>query len=261
MRATVKSTVLAVMVACFGLWGCDSSTEPGLDGSVQLWIASGQGAASIASDRGIPLTVGRDIVLQDDEHTLEITRVAIVLREIELERLSDDDCEDAPNAEDDDCEEFEIGPTLLELPLDGSLGAVVSADVPPGTYDELEFEIHKPESDGDDEAILSQHPEFDGVSIRVEGVFDGEDFVFLQDLDAEQEVDLFPPLVVEEGGDAVDLTLRIDVTGWFVRGDGRLVDPRLANKGQAYEELVEDNIEDSIEVFEDEDRDGERDDD
>jgi len=225
-----------------------------------LWVGSGQGSLGGASDRAIPLVRASDLVLQDDTHTLEISRVAIVLREIEMERVDDDDCDDHVAGDDDSCEEFEIGPILLELPLDGSIDQLVSADVPPGTYDELEFEIHKPESDGDDEAILTANPEFDGVSIRVEGTFDGEDFVFLQDLDAEQEIDLSPPLVVEEGSGPIDVTLRLDVSGWFVRPDGSLIDPRTANKDQPNEEIVEDNIERSIDVFEDDDQDGEPDD-
>jgi hypothetical protein len=46
------------------------------------------------------------------------------------------------------------------------------------------------------------------------------------------------------------------VDSWFRRGDGSLVDPATANKGGANEDLVEENIERSIEGFEDDDRDG-----
>ena len=38
----------------------------------------------------------------------------------ELERLLDDDC-DLLEGSDDECEEFEVGPFLLELPLDGTV--------------------------------------------------------------------------------------------------------------------------------------------
>lgn len=227
---------------------------------LRLWIASGQGSVGGGADRGIALQGSSDIVLQDDTHTLEITSVQLVLREIELERLSDDDCDDVPGASDD-CEEFEIGPILLTLPLDGSIVQIVEAQIPADTYDELEFEIHKPEDDTpEDLAFLAANPTFKGVSIRVEGTFDGEEFVFEQDMDAEQEIDLSPPLTVTEASGPIELTLSLDVTGWFVTANGSLIDPRTANKGGPNEDLVEDNIERSFDVFEDDDLDGERDD-
>ena len=63
-----------------------------------------------------------------------------MVREIELERLFSDDC-DLVEGPSDGCEEFETGPFLLELPLDGTVDQVFSIDVPPDTYDELEFDI------------------------------------------------------------------------------------------------------------------------
>jgi len=97
------------------------------------------------------------------------------------------------------------------------------------------------------------------VSIRVEGTFDGETFVYLTDLNEDQEYALVPPLEVTESTGPVNLTLSIDVTTWFVTSGGSLIDPTSANKGGANENLVEDNIEGSIEIFEDDDRDGDDD--
>ncbi|MEE8446464.1 MAG: hypothetical protein V3S52_02295 [Gemmatimonadota bacterium] len=93
------------------------------------------------------------------------------------------------------------------------------------------------------------------------GRYDGESFEFMQDLDVEQEVELSPPLVVEEGAQPTNVTLLIDVTTWFVAPDGSLIDPRTAGDGGPNEGLVEDNIRASIDGFEDEDEDGEGDDD
>lgn len=93
------------------------------------------------------------------------------------------------------------------------------------------------------------------------GRYDGESFEFMQDLDVEQEVELSPPLVVEEGAQPMNVTLLIDVTTWFVAPDGSLIDPRTAGDGGPNEGLVEDNIRASIDGFEDEDEDGEDDDD
>lgn len=214
-----------------------------------------------------------DLVQNDGANTLTITRVAIVLREIELERL-DDECDDDSGSGDgnsgsseddggsgDGCEEFETGPMLLELPLDGTVLQDISlAGVAAGMYDEIEFDIHKPEDDGpEDLAFLQQQPDFRHVSIRVEGEFNGSPFTYLTDLNEEQEVDLVPPLVVGENG-ATNVTLSIDVGTWFVEADGStLIDPATANKGGPNEQLVEDNIERSIEGFEDSDHDGDDD--
>lgn len=247
----VALSLLVALVACG-----DSGTGPDAseDGRTRVTLSAvsaqalGGGAAASAA------------LLQDGQgNTLELTRVALVIREIELE-LQFDECED--DFSDDNCEEFEVGPFLLELPLDGGVIGIGDIDVPPGLYDELEFEVHKPSDDTpDDLAFLQAHPEFKGVSIWVEGIFNGGDpFIFLQDLNEDQEIDLDPPLEVIAESLPLNLTLEIDVSGWFRDVSGTLIDPLSANKGGDNEDLVEENIKNSIELFEDDDRDGHRDD-
>ena len=46
------------------------------------------------------------------------------------------------------------------------------------------------------------------------------------------------------------------VSTWFFDGNGNLFDPATALKGQPNENLAKDNIKSSIDVFEDEDMDG-----
>lgn len=110
---------------------------------------------------------------------------------------------------------------------------------------------------------MLEHSDFKGVSIRVDGTFNGGLFVFLQDLNEDQEMNLNPPLKVpgEDGSGSINLTLSVDVATWFVNTDGSLIDPEAANKGNEFESVVEDNIENSIDVFEDDDRDGDDDND
>ncbi len=196
-----------------------------------------------------------------DGDVLVIDRVQMVVREIELKRQFEI-CEDDSSGDNDDCEEFEVGPFLADLPLDGSTAMSFSIVVPDGVYDELEFEIHKPEDDSsEDIEFLLDHPEFKDVSIRVEGTFNGEAFLFLQDLNEDQEMNLNPALEVPgmDGPGPINLTLSVDVSTWFVNVDGSLIDPESANKGNEFESLVEDNIENSIDVFGDDDRDGDDD--
>jgi len=242
----------ATVVLAFA--ACSDGTGPGDGTSLTLSVAAGPTAVT-------PTPGPAAVVTQSDgTSTLELTRVALVLREIELSSDEVETCDHSGvEGDDDHCEELEVGPVLLELPLDGTVSHVVTIDVPAGTYDELEFEVHKPGDDSADLVFLQAHPDFDGVSIFVEGSFDGVPFVFTQDLSEEQEVSLDDPLLVQDGTPA-NLTLKIDVSGWFMAGDGMLIDPATAGHGGANEVLVEANIRRSIEAFEDHDQDGEHDD-
>jgi len=200
-------------------------------------------------------------VLNDaQQDTLTITRVALVLREIQLKRQQDLTCtSDSSGASN--CEEFEIGPQVFELPLDGTVAqAIAISGVPAGIYDRLEFDIHKPDNNSAaDMAFLAAHPEFDQVSIRVEGDFNGTMFVFETDLDAEQEATLMPPLVVDSTTTSTNVTLSVTVDGWFLAADGSLIDPATAGKGGPNENLVKNNIQQSLNVFDDDNRDGQDD--
>jgi hypothetical protein len=234
---------------------CDDSMGPQDDPRVTLSIVV---PADVQSGTQTTSDVPQSSLFQSDgDHVLILDRVALVVREVELKRLQDDDCDLLTGEAHDRCQAFEAGPMLLELPLDGSVVQVLASDVPHDVYDEVEFDVHKPEDDtAADLQFLQEHPDFKGVSIRVEGSFDGESFVFLQDLNEEREIELVPPLVVEEGDGSVNLTLELNVASWFRSAGGGLLDPRSANKGAANEDQVEINIRRSIRAFPDRDRDG-----
>jgi len=261
--ATLLSGLAVLLAGCGDDAGDLAGPSAGArTGTVTLSVASGSPGSGTASTALAPsFAVTRT---DGSGNELVLDSVQLVLREIELERAFEDDCPDEGQFDDDDdCEEFEAGIRLLELPLDGSVETLIAIDAPAGTYDELEFEIHKPDDDEpEDREFLEQHPEFRDVSIRVKGTFNGEEFLFLQDLNEDQEREMNPPLVVEEGGEPVNVTLMIDVSTWFTSDGtptGSLIDPRTANKGGANENLVEENIENSIEAFEDDDVDGDDD--
>ena len=260
MRTQFLGLSLAAL-AIAGTSGCTESTTagaalsfstrpaPGLPLSASLVGSPGRASVVAAGDSTI-LTLGNDTII--------IRSVELVLREIELKRIDVAQCPDS-SPDSDACEEFETGPVLVALPLGNTTEAAVSISVLPGTYDELEFKIHKP-SASDDAAFLAAHPDFDGVSIRASGTYSAagsrSDFVFTTDLDKEQERFLSPPLVVSEGS-SVNVTIRVDISTWFVNvGGTALVDPATANKGGQNEGLVKNNIEQSIEAFHDDDHDG-----
>ncbi len=250
-------TALATLVACSDDPSAPQGTVP-----VSLSVAVGSTVPITANRTAMP-PVARSESFTDGTNELVIDRAALVLSEIELEgSLADCDAlaSDDDGSDDDGCEEFDAGPFLLELPLDGTVDQVLEVLVPSGVYDQLEFELDKiDDDDAAEAAFLEAHPDFDGVSVRVEGTWNGDPFVFVQEVDAEHELYLNPPLEIAEGGESRNLTLRLDISDWFRHADGMLVDPATALAGEPNEELVEDNIERSFELFEDDDRDGEHD--
>lgn len=273
---------LAAVAACSG---SDAGTAPGAQAQLSLNVASRPRSGAGISARGVSLDVTSPTpgTFTDGTNTLVLTSVQVVLREVELERVGHDGaCADASStvsasttassggaaastgtAEDngndanDDCEKVEVGPMLVDVPVT-TAGAQhsVSVTLDAGTFEKVEFEIHKPEDDSSgDSAFLTANPGFAGVSIRVEGTWNGTSFTFTSDLNAEQEVELSPPLVVAQSG-ATDLTILFDVSGWFATSGGTLIDPTSAAKGQPNEDLVKDNIKRSLRAFRDNDEDG-----
>jgi hypothetical protein len=216
-------------------------------GAAPLLAVSGTGAVRVAGDT---------LVVAAGSDTLRITSVELVLRKIELNRATTPvNCDSTSSA--DACEEFELGPRLVSLPL--GYGAVSVLDVPidSGTYDKVEFVIHKPGGDSLDMQFKAAHPEFANISIRVRGTFNGTPFTYSTPMDQEQEITFVPPLVVDASGSSANLTIRMDVSTWFrVGGTGALIAPASANVGQPNEGAVRENIKNSIEAYEDPDRDG-----
>jgi hypothetical protein len=207
-------------------------------------------AALAAGVTGAPavVTAGDSTLIIMGNDTVIVRSAQLVLREIELKRVEAAACDDIVG--NDDCEEFETGPTLVTLPLGATATeTMISVAAPAGMYDELEFEVH---------------PSFDGASIRVTGTFSHagtrSDFTFTSDLNAKQEVSLPTPLTVSDGQQA-NVTLRVDIATWFLNAAGAaLVDPSSANKGQPNENAVRDRIQASIDAFRDDDHDGHDDD-
>jgi hypothetical protein len=140
------------------------------------------------------------------------------------------------------------GPLVIDLSgtqLQGGVALLFDQSVPAGTYDELEFQIHKL-TPGESVADTDFVPL--GKSIILDLTVDGTPFRFTSDLTAVSESE--GPIVVPEGG-TTNVTVTVDPSGWFT-GPGGFLDPRVeANRSQ-----IEQNIRSSIRGFEDEDRDG-----
>ncbi len=251
-RQTARLAAVAV-VAAAALSACDSG-GPSSEPQVGFNLATKPAAGAVASAASLASAAAPESYTDADGNTLTLTRVQLVMSEIELESATAGiDCDVA--SIEGDCEELKLGPFLVDLPI-GTGGATrnFSVAIAPGTYNEVEFEIHKPES-SDEAAFIAQNPDFDGVSIRAEGTYNQVPFVYTSDLDVEMEIDLDPPLAVADGA-ASDLTLLVDLGTWFRSAGGALLDPASANKGQSNEGVVKENVKASLEAFEDDDRDG-----
>lgn len=204
MRST---KLITTTLAAFALAACGDSTTPG--SGVALSFSTFSPSAAPSPPAGMS-AVAFDDTLTTGSDTLIITKAEIVLREIELERVETTDCDDLVAT--DDCEEFEVGPILLDLPLNGGTETLVAIDVPEGVYDEIEFEIHKVSSDDPEDAeFRAAHPDLLDTSIRVQGTFNGQSFTYVTDLNVEQEFDLVPPLVIDEMTGTTNVTVRIDL--------------------------------------------------
>lgn len=159
----------------------------------------------------------------------------------------------------DDSLDFEFEePFVQDLALDTNVHEIQTVQVPFGTYEESEIKID--ELEAEDSAAYAQNPELQDRSILVKGFVDGDTsqtFVFSSDLSAEQEREFDPPLVLNENSPSTNLVLIINLDTWFVDDDGDPLDPR----SHGNKEIIEDNIKKSIDIFEDEDDDGEDDDD
>lgn len=242
--------ILAYALGAIAIAACSDGAGP--DGAQVSLSFTTQSGGAVASG---PAFRAADFTISDGQNDLVITAAEVVLREIELKRVEVSDCDDV--LDDDACEEFETGPVLVDLPLDGGTAVMVTIPIDPGSYDELEFDLHKVSSDDpEDAAFRAAHPDMVDTSIRVQGTFNGEPFVFRTDLNVEQEFDLIPPLVIGDAAVTTNVTVRLDLSQWFRDLSGALVDPATGNKGGENESLITENIKQNIEAFEDRDRDG-----
>jgi hypothetical protein len=255
MREALRAVLMAMapaVVACSG----GNSTGTTATGRLVVQLATRQMSQSGVPAAAVTVTKGADVIV--------ISEVQLVARKIELERVEGTCPVASPSTEtegeEDDtseCPDLRLGPLLLTPPLGAGAQTTFSVDVPVGTYQGVKLQIHRPTSDQADAAFLAANPGFMGVSIKVTGTFNGAPFTFTTDLTTEVEMALNKPIEVKTAG-PTDITIFMDVTGWFVaEGGSSLVSPlSLTLDGR---ERVEQNIRRSFRAFEDENRDGEED--
>ena len=283
-RALVVAPVIAFLTAC-------SSTEP--NAMHHVTVSAAIASATVHAVPGL----SADLIVGDETGSVSIASAQIVLSRLKLQDgvcsgdEGDDaegedadtlDADDAPvvvsdepddpdtnetdgeneeedGDEDEGCPPLSVGPVLIDLPLDGTTAVVLDAFVPAGTYKRLQARLHavKPGDEGVAD-FLAAHPEFEGISVKVVGVFTdaggaAHDFTFTSDLNVVSAINFETPVTVDAG--TTNLTINVDVGSWFTSGSGAVIDPTNADTQNA----IEHNIRRSLRAFEDDDHDGDED--
>lgn len=229
------STLLALAVLA-----CDNGAGP-LKSNVQVSFATRSPAAAPSVARA-----ASSDTLTDGASTIVITKAQVVLRRIELKRAETATCGSGVSG---GCEDVELGPLLVDLPLTPGVQQQFSVAIPAGTYDEIDFEVHKVTTQ--DPATLQNL--LLNRSIHVEGTFDGQPFTFESELDVEQELALSPALAVTDTTTLTNVTIRIVLDAWFrAATGGTLLDPR----NESNRSVITENIKTSMKGFRDDDHDG-----
>lgn len=243
-RRHQKSFIFPVLLSLF-LFSCADNPVAPTGGIVSLTTVFSGGNQS---GNVLKATVSPAGLLQVD--SIVISRVRFVLEEVELES-------------EVDTVEFDAGPVVLDLDLSNTPQEFAVTNAPFGTYNSVEFDIHRVDSSdlvGMSSVQTAPFADFlagERYSIIIEGSVysDGGGavaFVFRSKIDAQQEYDLSPPIVVSDTTPVVNVTLEVNSAGWFEGPDGALLDPSDPNN----QSMIDENLKMSIRVFEDSDRDG-----
>jgi len=245
------SALGASLVAC----AADSTGPKASAGSVALSFAS-VGASNTSSSTALSGGALSGVVAGSSSvDALVITRVQLVLAELELQRAGGTCTGGDANSSSDSCAELELAPTMIELPVNGNVVSAVSVPVPAGNYSAFEAKITLADTGRlGGAALIAAHPELRAASVRVEGTFNGQPFTYTGATRAQIESRFDPPLAADASG--INVTVRVDLTGWFRTSSGALIDPATANAGGPNAELVSTNIARSFVAFCDDDRDG-----
>ena len=227
----MKSTFAVALIASISLLGCDSTTvSDDTDGlSIRMGIASETTAGSTSALQNEVLNI------EGSNGILALSQISLVVAEFEM-KLEEDTCND--EQESDMCEEFELPPSFVDLPLDGGVVTIGTDQIPPGLYEELEFEVEDLEDDEDNNqeirqlltTIRSDYPNWpEKASMLLVGTFTPTDgtaqpFTVYVEAEIDVEMEFNPPLSIEAGDQNQSITIEISPENWFARPNGEVID-------------------------------------
>lgn len=248
-----------IMAVSLGLAAVAACSDGGPNATGDVTVGFGT-AATAATTAGGPLLA--ESYSDSAGNTLVMNEVAVVIRKLHLRGAecigdTDDDehhdsiggpelfgSDSAENEHEDDdegegCPQLRAGPFLVDLALDGGVMHDFTVSVDTGTYSGVHFQIHKPRGSRD-AAFLAEHPEFDGVSIRATGTYNGVPFTYTTAVTDVQRMRFDPPLVV--GLAPATLTVKVDLSRWFRGPGGAIIDPATATDSTMNGRIVRWNI-------------------
>src|SRR4051794_22548437 len=198
--ALAGSAAIVIAAACAG-----DSTGP-------LSSAKPQLSFSATSTTGASADIAAAAAITVGTHTLDVSNIGLTIARAELKRASTDACpgdddenDDHPRSggSNDACGELKVGPTTLDIAVNGNAATIPANTIRAGTYRELELRVSK---------------------VELKGTFDGTAFDVTVPVEARAEIGFDPPLVVSDSSPA-NLTVNLPLAKWFTNPDGSLVNP------------------------------------
>lgn len=241
MNYTIQRWLFIPFALLILLSGCESTATKSNVSSISL---------SFATQNSSQAKQQKNARIQSNH--VDITEAKMLIREVEFKSDLEDD------GVPEDSLDFSTDSFVVSLNLDGSVNEVAVSEVPEGRYDEIEFDVHKPEDDEtppDSDFKVGDSGD-ERFSIIIRGTFDGEDFLFRSNENMEQEIELASPLEIDQDTENINVTLTVDISQWFIDEDGNVLDPNNPENEDAIDESIERSFEDA---FEDNDEDGEED--
>lgn len=237
---------LFILLAGLTFASCDTVSEDGGNQSqVTLRFQTTAPSENNASLSTVAYQVTGDTLTIDGTNgTLVITEIRFIVDDFELEK-AEGECESLEGKLEDDCEEFEAELLFIDLPLTSDSLEIDTSPVKTGVYEELEFEIDDLDLDEEEDTLEQQQkaallsdirtefPDWPkSASMVISGSFtsnrgDVTEFSTYAEAEVSIEIELNPPLEIQNNAAGKFLTVNISPVSWFTRGDGSVIN--LAN--------------------------------
>lgn len=219
--------ILFLFLVIYALWSCGAnpSGPQNDEGTLSLFMSlSSPAAASFAK--------------VSSSENLELTRIRFLIRHVKFKSA------DAGSLE------YVTDPKVIDVPLNGGTVKVEESTVPFGKYDRVEFRLHRLDDDDPVDLSYFNHPDFkdfvqgNRYSVIIDGLVNGQSFVFRSRENATQKLFFANPLVVSESKATVAVSILVETSGWFTDSSGAFLNPADSSN----EAEISDNIKDSFKI-------------
>ncbi len=263
MKRALYTTAFAGTAVLVGAVACDNVSSPRGEPVSMMFSVPGTGAFSAGEvtlqgttdDEAVVIVRGRQRLRLD---VVELNLARVELRRVDLVDDEDTDLDtdtdnDTDTDSDTDTDGRDVdfvrfgGRVSVTLPLRGGSIAPFQTIVPVGTYNRVRFWVESARIvgafDDDRDGIFEEAERFDEV-VQIREKF---------------EIDLRPPLVIDEDTDAANVTVALALSECFRDGNGSLFNPRRLNNEKQLRARFRQLIRQALRAFEDSNRNGDDD--